>query len=103
MKFKDFQGFRFGKIHTSDLNLEVVSVSNRYEARTLPSPVDTIQDVPGGDGQYYFGSVNKNREITVNVAFDNISENDYRRIKQLFATDKLLDLGPTSKQIQLNF
>lgn len=92
MRAKDFQGFRFGKIHSSDLNLEVVSVSNRYEARTLPAPIDSVSDIPGGDGQYYFGSVNKNREITVNVAFDNVSETDYRKIKQLLATDKLLDL-----------
>lgn len=92
VRVKDFQGFRFGKIHTSDLNLEVVSVSNRYEARTLPNPVDTTSDIPGGDGQYYFGSLNKNREITCNVAFDNVSESDYRKIKQLFATDKLQDL-----------
>lgn len=92
MRAKDFQGFRFGKIHSSDLNLEVVSVSNRYEARTLPAPVDSVSDIPGGDGQYYFGSVNKNREITVNIAFDNVSETDYRKIKQLLATDKLLDL-----------
>lgn len=92
MKHRDFQGFRFGKIHTSDLNLEVVSSSNRYEARILPTPVDTVSDIPGGDGQYYFGSINKNREITCNVAFDNVSEEIYRKIRQLFATDKLLDL-----------
>lgn len=92
VRVKDFQGFRFGKIHTSDLNLEVVSVSNRYEARTLPNPVDTVSDIPGSDGQYYFGSLNKNREITCNVAFDNVSENIYRKIRQLFATDKLQDL-----------
>lgn len=92
MKYKDFRGFRFGKIHTSDLNLEVVSSSNRYEARTLPTPTDSVSDIPGGDGQYYFGSVNKNREITCNVAFDNVSEEKYRKIRQLFATNKLLDL-----------
>ena len=88
----DFRGFKFGNVHSSDLNLEVVSTSNRYEARTLPAPTDTVQDVPGSDGQYYFGSVYKNREITVNVAFDNVTEQIYRKIKQLFATDKLQDL-----------
>lgn len=88
----DFRGFRFGNVHSSDLQLEVVSTSNRYEARTLPAPTDTVQDVPGSDGQYYFGSVFKNREITVNVAFDNVSEQIYRKIRQLFATDKLQDL-----------
>ena len=36
----DFRGFRFGNVHSSDLHLEVVSTSNRYEARTLPAPTD---------------------------------------------------------------
>ncbi len=92
MKPIDFRGFRFGKIHTSDLHLEVVSTSDRYEPRILPAPSDTTVDVPGSDGQYYFGSVYKNREITCNLAFDNVSEQIYRKIRQLFATDKLQDL-----------
>lgn len=92
MKPIDFRGFKFGKIHTSDINLEVVSTSDRYEPRVLPAPTDTVADIPGGDGQYYFGSVYKNREITCNLAFDNVSESDYRKIRQLFANDKLQDL-----------
>ena len=92
MKPIDFCGFRFGKIHTSDLHLEVVSISDRYEPRILPAPTDTALDIPGSDGQYYFGSVYKNREITCNLAFDNVSEQIYRKIRQLFATDKLQDL-----------
>lgn len=92
MRLKDFQGFRFGKTHTSDLGLEVVSTSNRYEARILPNPNDYVNDVPNGDGQYYYGSTYKNREISCNLAFDSISEQQLRKIRQLFATDKLLDL-----------
>lgn len=92
MRTVDFRGFRFGKIHTSDLNLEVVSTSNRYEPRMLPAPTDQTVDIPGSDGQYYFGSIYKNREITCNVAFDNVSEQIYRKIRQLFSTDKLQDL-----------
>jgi hypothetical protein len=54
-KTKDFQGFRFGNIHSTDLNLVVVSSSNRYEKNLLPDPTDYTTDVPGSDGQYYFG------------------------------------------------
>ena len=71
MRFKDFQGFRFGNIHSSDLNLEVVNSSNRYEVRTLPNPKDVAVDIAGSDGQYLFGSTYQNREITVNVALKN--------------------------------
>ena len=92
MKTKNFRGFRFNNIHSSDLNLEVVSSSNRYEARMLPTPSDTAVDIPGSDGQYLFGSVFKNREITINVAFDNMSEEKYRKLRQLFSTDMPQDL-----------
>jgi hypothetical protein len=40
MQLRDFRGFRFGKVHSSDLNLEVVNSSGYYEARTLPNPND---------------------------------------------------------------
>jgi len=54
-KMKDFEGFRFGDIHSSDLDLVVVSSSNRYDKNLLPPPKDYTIDVPGGDGKYYFG------------------------------------------------
>ena len=92
MQTIDFRGFRFGNTHTSDLNLEVVSSSNRYEVRTLPTPNDYAEEIPGSDGSYYFGQNYKDREISVDVAFDNVSEEIYRKIRQLFANDKLQDL-----------
>ena len=91
-KFNDFQGFRFGNIHSSDLNLVVVSSSNRYDKNLLPSPSDYDVNIPGGDGKYYFGQTFNTRDFTVNVAFDNVSEPTFRKISQLFATDKLQDL-----------
>lgn len=89
---RDYEGFRFGNIHSEDLHLVVVSQSNRYPMNLLPQPTDYTTKVPGGDGSYYFGSTFENREFQVNVAFDSVSEMDFRRIQQLFATDKLEDL-----------
>lgn len=91
-KMKDFEGFRFGNIHSSDLDLVVVSSSNRYDKNLLPPPKDYTIDVPGGDGKYYFGQTFETRSFTVNVAFDNVSEPTFRKIAQLFACDKLQDL-----------
>ena len=91
-KMKDFEGFRFGNIHSSDLDLVVVSSSNRYDKNLLPPPKDYTTDVPGGDGKYYFGQTFETRSFTVNVAFDNVSEPTFRKIAQLFACDKLQDL-----------
>lgn len=92
MQTIDFRGFRFGKNHTSDMKIEVVSTQDRYKGRVLPSPSDKSEDIPGSDGKYYFGSLYKTREFSCSIAFDNLSEQDYRRIRQIFSTDKLQDL-----------
>ena len=72
--------------------LKVVSSSNRYDKNLLPSPTDYSSDIVGSDGQYYFGSVFKNRELSLDVAFDDIDEPTWRKIAQLFSTDKPQDL-----------
>lgn len=89
---RDFTGFRFGNIHSEDLHLVVVSSSDRYKKNLLPENKDYSVEVPGGNGSYYFGSTFENREFRVEVAFDEVDEKTWRRISNLFATDKLQDL-----------
>lgn len=89
---EDFTGFRFGQIHSKDLQLVVVSSSNRYDKNLLPNNKDYSKEVPGGNGEYYFGSTFSKREFSVEVAFDSVDEYTWRRISNLFATDKLQDL-----------
>ena len=91
-KTQDFIGFRFGPYHSSDLKLILVSSGNRYQKNLLPTPTDYTADISGGDGKYYFGQTFKEREIKVNIAFTDISEMDFRRLAQIFSTDKLQDL-----------
>lgn len=88
----DFLGFRFGNTHTKDLHLTVVSSSNRYSKNLLPGPTDYTDDVPGGNGKWYYGQLFRTREFTVNVAFDDLDEQTWRRISQIFANDKPQDL-----------
>ncbi len=88
----DFQGFRFGNYHSSNLHLIVVSLSNRFDKNLLPAPNDTSVDIPGANGKYYFGSVFKEKNITVKVAYDDMDEETFRHIAQIFSTDKLMDL-----------
>lgn len=87
-QLNDFTGFSFGSIHSSELGLTVVSTSNRYEKNLLPAPTDTTIDIPGGNGTYYFGQLHRDKEISINVAFDGISEELWRKIAQVFANDK---------------
>jgi phage-related protein len=79
-QIKDFVGFRFGNVHSSELNLLVVSSSDRYEKNLLPDPTDYTTEIPGSDGTYYFGQTYKDRTFTVNVAFDRVSEPIFRKI-----------------------
>lgn len=88
----DFTGFRFNNIHSKDLHLVVVTSSDRYEKNLLPEAKDYSQEVPGGNGEYYFGSTFSKREFSLNVAFDQVDEKTWRKISNLFATDKLCDL-----------
>lgn len=90
---KDFIGFRFGNIHTKDLQLVVVSSGDRYEKNLLPDNSDYSTEVIGGDGSYYFGSTFKTRVFNIQVAFDKIDEVTWRKISQLFSTDKLQELA----------
>lgn len=88
----DFMGFRFGPYHSSDLHLVVTSQSNRFNKNLLPSPNDYTLDVPGGDGKYYVGQTFNAREIGISVSFTDMDEFTFRRLAQIFATDKLQDL-----------
>lgn len=88
----DYSGFRFGNVHSKDLGLVVVSSSDRYDKNLLPNPNDYASDITGSDGQYYFGSTFTNREFSLEIAFDSVDEKTWRRISQLFSTDKLQDL-----------
>ena len=89
---RDFTGFRFGNIHSERLHLVVVSSGDRYEKNLLPDPTDYTIEVPGGDGEYYFGQTFRNRSFQIDVAFDKVSEQNFREIQQLFSTDKPQDL-----------
>lgn len=88
----DFTGFRFNNVHSKDLNLVVVSSSDRYEKNLLPENNDYTLAVDGVQGKYYFGSTYNEREFTIDVAFDSVDEKTFRRISQLFSTDKPSDL-----------
>ena len=84
----DFIGFSFNGIHSSELGLVRVSDGNRYEKNLFPAISDKTVQVPGRDGFYYFGSSYNTREMTVKVAFDNLEENEFRRMMELFKDKK---------------
>lgn len=89
----DFTGFTYnGKHSLRDLGIYRTSDGSRYNENLTATMTDKIVDVPGGDGQYYFGTTFKNRTFTVNYAFDELSESHIRELKNIFCGDGIHDL-----------
>lgn len=82
----DYIGFSFNGYHSDDLGIVRVSDGDRYDEELLPEFEDATVDVPGGDGTYYFGSYYKKKNFTINVAFDFLTEKQYRSLIRLFST-----------------
>jgi hypothetical protein len=53
---KDFVGFTYNGVHSSDLGIVRVSEGSRFNENLLPTIQDKTVQVQGGDGTYYFGS-----------------------------------------------
>lgn len=84
MQLIDFCGFRFNGVHSSDLNILRVSNGSRYEETLVPSFQDTTAQIEGGDGTLYWESFYSNRPFNIQIAFDSISEENFRRLRQVF-------------------
>lgn len=84
----DYIGFSFGGVHSSELGIVRISDGSRFEESLLPNFQDKTATVSGKDGIYYFGSDNQHKEITLSFAFDHLTEEQLRRLKQVFSTKK---------------
>ena len=82
----DFTGFSFNGVHTSDLNLVRVSAGSRYEEQIIPNFQDTTVKMPGADGTLYWDSFYSDRTWSVEAAFDDLNETQFRRLRQVYNT-----------------
>ena len=76
----------------TDLKIYRTSNGNRYNESITPAMTDKVVDVPGGDGQYYFGTTFKNRTFTVDYAFDELTKTEIDTIKMVFSGDGIHEL-----------
>ena len=88
----DFLGFQFDNIHSSELGIMRVSDGNRYTENLLPTIQDKTNQIPGDHGTFFFGSYYTQRPINFSIAFDNLSEEQMRKIKEVFGDGKIHDL-----------
>ena len=80
----DFLGFQLGDIHSSQLNITRVSNSNRYTENLTPNFSDATAQVPGADGTYYWNTFYTQKPFSIDFAFDDLRDEDIRRLKQIF-------------------
>lgn len=88
----DFIGFTFNGVHSSTLGIMRVSNGSRYSETLLPTYQDKIVDAPGTDETYYFGSYYKQKVINISIAFDNLTEIQIRKLKQLLYDKNIHEL-----------
>ena len=82
----DFLGFTFDGIHSSRLGITRVSEGDRYSESLLPEFEDKIVQVPGRDGSYYFGSDYSSKPFSISIAYDSMTESQFRQLGKLFGT-----------------
>ena len=89
---QDFTGFTYKNRHSiRDLNIYRVSNGSRYDFQLTPNPTDKSMEIPGNDGMYYFNSYYKSKEFQINIAFDKLSEQNLRELRQLFNSKEVGD------------
>ena len=85
----DFTGFTFKGIHSSELNIVRVSMGSRYSDSLLPTHNDKTAQVPGANGTYYFRTDYTQRNFPLNIAFDSVTEQNIRKMRQLFGVNEM--------------
>lgn len=82
MDLHDFCGFKWRGEHSSDHGIVRVSDGSRYNDTILPAFQDTTQKMPGSDGTLYWESFYTNKTFSINIAFDHLTEDNYRKLRQ---------------------
>ena len=82
--YGDFCGFTFNGFHSSEFNIVRVSGGSRYNSETLPNFQDKTASVPGMDGLLYFGANYQQKTFSISIAFDLMTEMNYRNFRQIF-------------------
>lgn len=88
----DFISFSFNSVHSSELGIIRTSDGSRFNENLLPTIQDKTVQVPGGDGTYFFGSYYTQRQFNVPIAFDNLKEDQVRRLYQVFGDKQIHEL-----------
>lgn len=87
-----FTGFKFGGKHSSELGITRVSGGDRYEDILHPEIKNRTTEIPGLNGEYYFGSDFGTRSFDIEIAFDHLTEKQFRELRKVFGTKQIQPL-----------
>ena len=88
----DFIGFTFDGFPNQDFGIVRVSDGDRYTEQLQPEIKDITAEVPGMNGEYYFGSTYGTKEFEINIAYDSITEEQFRKLKKVFSQKGIHEL-----------
>ena len=89
----DFLAFTFNGHHSLlDLNIIRTSDGDRYNQDLTPQIKEATAENPGGDGMYYFKTNYPSRQFNISFAFDSLTDQQIRKLKQVFSVRELCDL-----------
>ena len=93
----EFTGFSFGdwqsnNPETGAVEVYRVSGGDRYEEELHPEIKDRTAEVPGVNGEYYFGSDYGTRTFDIEIAFDHLTETQFRNLRKVFGTKEIKQL-----------
>jgi hypothetical protein len=81
----DFIGFTLNGVHSSELGIVRVSEGSRYQETLLPEFSNKTMNVPGADRTDYLGMEYTQKPIPLSIAFDSVTEEQIRKMKQIFS------------------
>lgn len=87
----DFIAFSFGDFDSKENGI-YRTINDRHNIELAPPMNDITADVPGGDGQYYFGTFHKPKVFNIDFAFDNLTESGLVTLKKAFHGKELKEL-----------
>ena len=88
----DFTGFSYGGRHSSSLGIIRVSGGDRYDESLHPEIRDKTAEIPGLNGDYYFGSDFGTRTFDIEIAFDHLTEQQFKELRKVFGTKHIQEL-----------
>lgn len=88
----DFIAFAFGDFVSSNQGIIRTSDGDRYNINLSAPMQDKTAEVPGGDGQYYFGTYHKPKVFDISFAFEHLEPIQLQKLKQTFAGKEMREL-----------